>query len=59
VVQDSCPILGPGSFLFIKFYKYRKDEKYLKKVLKIGSKKAGKYASKKMEEVKEKLGLRI
>ena len=42
-----------------KFNKYRKDEKYLKKVLKIGSKKAKKYASKKMKEVKEKLGLRI
>jgi len=42
-----------------KFYKYRNDEVYLKEKLLIGAKNARRYASQKMEEVKEKVGLSI
>ena len=42
-----------------KFYKYRNNEEYLKKILTIGADKARKLASKKMIEVKEKIGLNI
>ena len=42
-----------------KFYKYRKDEQYLKKILAKGADNAREYASKKMKVVKEKVGLSI
>ena len=42
-----------------KFYKYRSDEEYLKKVLTNGALKAREISSKKMLEVKEKIGLKI
>ena len=42
-----------------KFNKFRNDEEYLKEVLKEGANKARLYASKKMIEVKEKVGLKI
>lgn len=42
-----------------EFYKYRNNEKYLKEVLTSGANKARGYASKKMEEVKGKIGLYI
>ena len=42
-----------------KFNKFRSDEEYLKEVLKEGANKARLYASKKMIEVKEKVGLKI
>ena len=41
-----------------KFYKYRNDEKYLKKVLSNGAKKARLIANNKLGEVKEKVGLK-
>ena len=41
------------------FYKYRKDEQYLKKILAKGADNAREYASKKMKVVKEKVGLSI
>ena len=43
----------------LEFCKYRNDEEYLRKVLFEGADKARTYASKKMELVKEKIGLRI
>lgn len=42
-----------------KFYEYRNDEKYLKEILTKGANKARAYASKKLETVKEKVGLSI
>ena len=42
-----------------KFYQYRNDEKNLKEILTDGANKARIYASKKMEIVKEKVGLKI
>ena len=42
-----------------KFYKYRNNEEYLKEILTIGADKARKLASKKMDKVKEKIGLKI
>ena len=42
-----------------KFYKYRNDEDYLKSVLLDGKIKAEEYASKKLNEVKNKIGLSI
>ena len=42
-----------------KFYKYRNDEDYLKKVLKEGANKARKLASKKMDEVRKTIGLKL
>ena len=42
-----------------KFYEYRKDENKLKEILIIGANKARMYASKKMEYVKEKIGLKL
>ena len=42
-----------------KFYQYRNDEKHLKEILTNGANKARVYASKKMEIVKEKVGLSI
>ena len=42
-----------------KFYQYRNDKEYLKEALAIGADKASVYASKKMEVVKEKEGLKI
>ena len=42
-----------------KFYEYRNDEKKLKEILTIGANKARMYASKKMEYVKEKIGLKL
>lgn len=50
--------------MFIKniqdmFYRYRSDEKYLKEVLTSGASKARGYASKKMQVVKERVGLNI
>ena len=42
-----------------KFNKFRNDEEYLKEVLKEGANKVRLYASKKMVEVKEKVGLKI
>lgn len=42
-----------------KFYEYRKDENKLKEILTIGANKARMYASKKMEYVKEKIGLKL
>lgn len=42
-----------------KFYKYRNDELYLKEVLKSGANKARSYASLKMDEVYEKVGIKI
>jgi tryptophanyl-tRNA synthetase len=42
-----------------KFYKYRKDEKKLKEILTNGANRSRMYASKKMEVVKEKVGLNI
>lgn len=41
------------------FYKYRNDEENLKKILKNGAFKARNYASKKLDEVKEKVGIKI
>lgn len=42
-----------------EFYKYRNNEKYLKKILKDGAGKARVLASKKMEEVKKMVGLKL
>lgn len=42
-----------------EFYKYRNNEKYLKKILKDGADKARVLASKKMEEVKKMVGLKL
>lgn len=42
-----------------KFYKYRSDEEYLKKVLEMGAKKARIIANNKMEEIKQKIGLKL
>lgn len=42
-----------------KFYKYRNDEEYLKKVLKDGADKARVLANKKMEEIKQIVGLKL
>ena len=42
-----------------KFYKYRNDEDYLRKVLTEGAFKARKLASKKMEEVRKIVGLKL
>ena len=42
-----------------KFYEYRNDEKKLKEILTSGASKARIYASKKMNFVKEKVGLNI
>ena len=42
-----------------KFYKYREDEKALKKILTQGADKARVYASKKMETIKTKIGLSL
>jgi len=42
-----------------KFYEYRNDEKKLKKILTSSANKARIYASKKMNFVKEKVGLKI
>ena len=42
-----------------KFYKYRNDEDYLRKILKEGADKARRLASKKMEEVKQTVGLKL
>lgn len=42
-----------------KFYNYRNDEDYLKKVLKEGANKARKLASKKMDEVRKTIGLKL
>ena len=42
-----------------KFYQYRNNEKHLKEILTYGANKARVYASKKMEMVKEKVGLNI
>lgn len=42
-----------------KFYRYRNDETYLKQVLANGAKKARKIANDKMEEVKQKIGLKL
>ena len=42
-----------------KFYQYRNDEKHLKEILTNGANKARVYASKKMEYVKEKIGLKL
>jgi len=42
-----------------KFYNYRNDEKYLKKILNQGANKARIYASNKIKEIKEKVGLII
>lgn len=42
-----------------EFYKYRNNEKYLKKILKDGADKARVLASKKMEEVKKIVGLKL
>ena len=42
-----------------KFYQYRNDEKHLKQILTDGANKARVYASKKMDEVKAKVGLKI
>ena len=42
-----------------KFYEYRNDEKKLKEILTSGANKARIYASKKMNFVKEKVGLNI
>ncbi len=42
-----------------KFYRYRNDEDNLKKILKSGADKARVYASKKIEVIKDKIGLNI
>lgn len=42
-----------------KYYKIRNNEEYLKKVLGEGSKNAKKFANKKLEEVKNKIGLNL
>ena len=42
-----------------KFYEYRNDEKKLKEIITSGASKARIYASKKMNFVKEKVGLNI
>lgn len=42
-----------------EFYKYRNDEEYLKKVLKDGADKARVLANKKIEEVKQIVGLKL
>ena len=42
-----------------EFYKYRNNEKYLKKILKDGADKARVLASKKMEKVKKIVGLKL
>ena len=42
-----------------KFHKFRNDEEYLKKVLEIGATKARVFASRKMEEVKQIVGLKL
>lgn len=42
-----------------EFYKYRNDEEYLKKVLKDGADKARVLANKKMEEIKQVVGLKL
>lgn len=42
-----------------KFYTYRNNEELLKTILKQGASKASKKASKKMLEVKKKIGLHI
>lgn len=42
-----------------EFYKYRNDEEYLKKVLKDGADKARVLANKKMEEIKQIVGLKL
>ena len=42
-----------------EFYKYRNNEEYLKKILKDGADKARVLASKKMEEVKKIVGLKL
>ena len=42
-----------------KFYEYRNDENKLKEILKIGASKARENASNKMNEVKEKIGLKL
>ena len=42
-----------------EFYKYRNNEEYLKKILKDGADKARVFASKKMEEVKKIVGLKL
>lgn len=42
-----------------EFYKYRNDEEYLRKILKDGANKAREFANKKMEEVKQIVGLKL
>ena len=42
-----------------KYYKYRNDEKYLKEILNKGAIKAKTLANKKLQEIKEKVGLKI
>ena len=42
-----------------KFYRFRNDENLLKEILDDGSNKARQYASNKLENVKEKIGLKI
>ena len=42
-----------------KFYQYRNNEEYLKEILTSGANKAREYASKKINIVKEKIGLKI
>lgn len=42
-----------------KFYSYRNDEDYLKKVLEDGANKAKKYAKPKIDLVKDKIGLKL
>lgn len=41
------------------FYQYRSDEEYLKEVLNKGAKEAKRYASEKIDLVKERIGLRL
>ena len=42
-----------------EFYEYRNNEQHLKEILTDGANKARVYASKKMDIVKEKVGLKI
>ena len=42
-----------------KFYKYRNDEEYIKQILHEGAKSASSIASKKMDIVREKLGIKL
>lgn len=62
--KDFKIAVADGVCNFIKniqnnYYKYRNDEDYLRKVLKNGADKARKYASNKMKQVKEKIGLSV